>query len=726
MKPFSHSLFRLLAIACTGLLAPLLPVEAASAFVSVATPGPAPATLTIVPTNASEPGAAQSLQAVEASLPVNALAIDWLEHAARVKVPKGVYQVRLEELQTTGVWQPARVQHLVGNAALVTFPLIDRPRHSDFRVLAFTFNKFATSAPTTPPAPYAVTHPAPAEDAADTRPDTAVVPAVAASPAVDARLTFNLAPFDPGKTFIPPPTASSPPLMLGATTAAPLAVGKGISLKAAPVLAGNAILFSKPASPATMAAPGKLMPGTALSRPAGAVLSSSTTPRMAGGGTLNNFVQPAAPATPAMSAQPASVSAAYIEPTLQASILELSQVDAPVGTVFTGTVFTGGTLSVVLQMGVLNDSVLLSMAAVTTSLGAGNSLVASFSAASAASTSSSLAAASSISLAAPAAASFAAPVAVESDIWKFAGDRLFYFNQFRGLQVIDIHKPAKPAKLGTLRMPAVGDQIQLLDPAGHYLALFIRKASDAWQSQILIVAVSDEGVPTIAKSIPLDGYLGETRLIGTRLYALVSGMWYDQGQSINLHLQGFDLADPTAPVDLGFASGSGYEPVLQDAGGCLLVSATDYADNSRTMVHAIDISGDGRPRLIKAVKLTGYMHDQFKMSIVAGAVVAVSAVSTKWVYGPQTVTTSGSMTSVRYSYTVYPSHTWLETFSLAGSSTAPLAKLHLDDAAGETLYAVRFDNQRAYVVTYGVKQSEPQLFSSAYSYVTHGPCDPLF
>jgi len=40
----------------------------------------------------------------------------------------------------------------------------------------------------------------------------------------------------------------------------------------------------------------------------------------------------------------------------------------------------------------------------------------------------------------------------EADIWKIVGDRLYFFNQLRGLQLFDLSDPKDPALLGTLRM----------------------------------------------------------------------------------------------------------------------------------------------------------------------------------------------------------------------------------------------------------------------------------
>ncbi len=52
---------------------------------------------------------------------------------------------------------------------------------------------------------------------------------------------------------------------------------------------------------------------------------------------------------------------------------------------------------------------------------------------------------------------------VESDIWKFRGTTLYFFNQFRGLQVFDLANPSQPTMLSTLRLPAAGEDLYVLD-----------------------------------------------------------------------------------------------------------------------------------------------------------------------------------------------------------------------------------------------------------------------
>ena len=44
----------------------------------------------------------------------------------------------------------------------------------------------------------------------------------------------------------------------------------------------------------------------------------------------------------------------------------------------------------------------------------------------------------------------------ESDIWKIVGNYLYFFNQQRGLQIIDLSNPLEPEVIARQRLPASG------------------------------------------------------------------------------------------------------------------------------------------------------------------------------------------------------------------------------------------------------------------------------
>ncbi|MCE9519735.1 MAG: hypothetical protein K8R87_09310 [Verrucomicrobia bacterium] len=141
---------------------------------------------------------------------------------------------------------------------------------------------------------------------------------------------------------------------------------------------------------------------------------------------------------------------------------------------------------------------------------------------------------------------------VEPDIWKVIGSQLFFFNQYRGLQVFDIANGQSPVRTGTLRLPASGEQFFALDSTGSYLALLGRDQSAAADSNnpyaVFVLSVT-AGVPTLVTKLPIQGHATDSRLIGTRLYvastvrAGTNGSW-----STRTVLQGFELSNPQQPV----------------------------------------------------------------------------------------------------------------------------------------------------------------------------------
>jgi len=99
---------------------------------------------------------------------------------------------------------------------------------------------------------------------------------------------------------------------------------------------------------------------------------------------------------------------------------------------------------------------------------------------------------------------------VESDIWKVNGDTIYFFNQYRGLQVIDISTPDSAIVKGVLPLPAAGEQMYLLDT--NHVVLLARDGCGWWggdaESRVLIVDVGG-GAPKVVASLPVKGSIQE-------------------------------------------------------------------------------------------------------------------------------------------------------------------------------------------------------------------------
>lgn len=272
---------------------------------------------------------------------------------------------------------------------------------------------------------------------------------------------------------------------------------------------------------------------------------------------------------------------------------------------------------------------------------------------------------------------------VESDIWRLAGDTLYFFNQNRGLQVIDVTNPDAATIRGTLNLPAVGEQMYLL--SSNHVILLTQPACGGNDSEVLIVALSNS-VPHVVARLPVSGTITESRLVGTALYVAVqtarpvaggAGDTWEWGNQI----VSFDLATPGTPVA---------RSTLWYSGGNNVVHATDVyffaitphpTNEQQSAVNAIDITApDGTMNAHESITAAGRLADKFKLN---------------W---------SESVLSVISEVSGFPLVTKLETFRLSDPrSLSPLATAKLGEVElghGERLFATRFDGPRAYVVTF--------------------------
>jgi hypothetical protein len=281
---------------------------------------------------------------------------------------------------------------------------------------------------------------------------------------------------------------------------------------------------------------------------------------------------------------------------------------------------------------------------------------------------------------------------VESDIWRIQEDTVYFFNQFRGLQIIDVSDADAPVIQGTLELPAAGEQMYLL---GTDRVLLLARDGCDWgpqgpESQVLIIHV-ENGIPKLEGSLPVPGNIQESRLVGTALYiashsyrpvtissdsdatAAPEGEW-EWGTVIS----SFDLADPASPVEKESLWFSGYGHTIHATDTFLFLATREPAHHFRSVIHSIDISApDGATSRRGSILAAGYVKDKFKMNL-EGTVFTV--ISQSW------------DDNRRWS-------TSLETFDFANPAVPERLAL-LELAEGEELHATRFDGAKAYIVTF--------------------------
>ncbi len=281
---------------------------------------------------------------------------------------------------------------------------------------------------------------------------------------------------------------------------------------------------------------------------------------------------------------------------------------------------------------------------------------------------------------------------VESDIWVVEGDRMYFFNQYRGLQVLNVSNPDRPSLEGTFALPGAGEQMYLLN--GRHAVLLAHDPCNAWgtQSESAVVII-DTGAQPLAEvaRMPVKGRIVESRLVGTALYVATetwqakpdgSGAW-----EAGTWVSSFDLAIPGKPEAKGTLWFPGSGNVVTATDRFLFVSIIDYSRSWpwRSDLQVVDIaSPDGTMAPFAKIPLAGHVADKFKIDLL-GDVLRVVVEATETQQSARWVTV-------------------LETYRLADPRAAgPVAYAKLDRlelARGERLFATRFDGERGYIVTF--------------------------
>jgi hypothetical protein len=296
----------------------------------------------------------------------------------------------------------------------------------------------------------------------------------------------------------------------------------------------------------------------------------------------------------------------------------------------------------------------------------------------------------------------------ESDIWKFSGKTLYFFNQQRGLQVIDVTRPASPVVRGLLPLVSRGEQLYVLPASatsGEWLALLTQPECRWDATEILLVQSTDQG-PQEGARVTLPGYPVESRLVGQVLVVASQG-WTNrpvsaadpQGPSVFESLtwvSTIDLANPAKPVlranveikaiaqAIHATDSYLFLATTQDSGGAMDPANPKEYLPPTYRVTVFDLSDrSGEVRQVGAFNTAGRVADKFKFGLNGDVLSVVSQVDARW----------------RSTGTWDPSVVSLETFSLENPNRPErLARLNL--VTNESVFATRYDGSRAYVVTF--------------------------
>jgi hypothetical protein len=297
---------------------------------------------------------------------------------------------------------------------------------------------------------------------------------------------------------------------------------------------------------------------------------------------------------------------------------------------------------------------------------------------------------------------------VESDIWKVDGDTLYFFNQARALQLIDISTPDRPVLTGELPEAGWGEEMYVLpsektsDTA--WLALLTQPDCDDTAGVLLVRA--DHGVPILQTNLPVAGQILASRLVGNSLYIATShstnvwdgiSSWSYQTET---RIVSFDLTDPRNPIVRSSLSLEGAPDTINATDSFLFVALSRPATTNGTadwtvpqnhILYVYDISDAfGNVKALGQFDTFGRVDNKLKLGVSGDVLTVVSQTDGfgKW------VKVTGDQ---KWEWT--PPAAAVETFSLKPPlGTGFLGRTVL--VTNETLYGTRLVGDRAYVITY--------------------------
>lgn len=283
---------------------------------------------------------------------------------------------------------------------------------------------------------------------------------------------------------------------------------------------------------------------------------------------------------------------------------------------------------------------------------------------------------------------------VEADIWKIDGDTVYFFNQLRGLQVLDLTHPADPRLIASLRLPAVGQDLYVL-PGDVTKDRTIILLTEGWErdsgpwTRIQQVKVSGSKAE-ISFSQEVAGSLADSRLSGNRLilatteYTQTSGM-IASNPRVKCHLSEWLLAPDQAPVAAAETLIEGTNPLIASGPEWLALAVRPDRQWNVTDVSVFAVRPSGLIRMAGPIRTEGAVTDKFKIQWSNNVLTTISerrATESSWI--PTTV-----LENFR---------AWAPEVVHPEVIEPRLGRLEL--ATGESLHATRFAGSKAYVVTF--------------------------
>jgi len=263
-------------------------------------------------------------------------------------------------------------------------------------------------------------------------------------------------------------------------------------------------------------------------------------------------------------------------------------------------------------------------------------------------------------------------------------------NQHRGLSIVNLETETLVAQAPTYGYPRdlylVGNRAYVLVAYAGGVVAQEDVLTYAIQSRVYVLDVADPAKPLIIGEIALAGDFVDSRIVGDVLYAISAEYEWSVGGEVVMKTKSgaswvtsINVADPENIYEADQMSFAGFGDVIQATNFAIFIAASDWHTGDAVITY-IDISdATGLIAVRDAIRVHGQVADRFKMDAYNGVLRVVS--NTWWPQRDVYVTTIDLSNP--------------DALEVLGEATIP-------EAAGETLFATRFDGPRGYIVTYFV------------------------
>ncbi|MDF1563148.1 MAG: beta-propeller domain-containing protein [Deltaproteobacteria bacterium] len=286
----------------------------------------------------------------------------------------------------------------------------------------------------------------------------------------------------------------------------------------------------------------------------------------------------------------------------------------------------------------------------------------------------------------------------EADIVRVDGNLLYVLNQYRGLQVIDITNPDQPALIGMAPVAGYPIEMYIRDNRAYVV---ISNYFDYWYatdavagatwgayrgSQIRVFDISNPTAPVSLTHFNVSGEVTDTRIVGDVLYAVSNRYgWYESYSTTDTvegtYILSINIADESNihQVDQEVFPRQGWDNHVHVTSNTIYVASSGWANSSyETRIKVVDISDPQGQIVLQGESLVdGWVRDRWQLDEYAGHFRVVTAPD--W---------NGTAPKV-YTFRIDQ-----------GGMLTQLAMLPVQLPRPESLTAVRFDGDTAYVVTY--------------------------